>query len=156
MERRKFIKTCCYSAIGIPLIGIFLQSCGTIYYANIKAEGKKLIVPKSEFLQIKKDKTVERSFVFVQPDYFDFPICLYRIKENYYASLLKCTHRGCELNVGGGIYSCPCHGSEFDRVGNVVQDPANQPLYRFATKENETHIFVDLPTKSRNNNPDQS
>jgi len=144
MERRKFIKTCCYSAIGIPLIGIFLQSCGTIYYANIKAEGKKLIVPKSEFLQIKKDKTVERSFVFVQPDYFDFPICLYRIKENYYASLLKCTHRGCELNVGGGIYSCPCHGSEFTVKGKVLEGPAEENLKTYKTKTDHEKIYIYL------------
>ena len=144
MERRKFIKTCCYSAIGVPIVSSMLQSCGAIHYASNLAEEEKLTVAKSEFLRIKKDKTVERSFVFVQPEHFEFPICLYKVEERYVASLLKCTHNGCELNVGGGIYSCPCHGSEFTVQGKVLEGPAEKDLKTYKTKSDNENIYIHL------------
>ncbi len=57
---------------------------------------------------------------------------------------MKCTHRGCELNVGGGIYSCPCHGSEFDNKGNLLEGPADQDLKTFKTSINNENIYIDL------------
>jgi len=73
-----------------------------------------------------------------------FGSILYRIKENYYASLLKCTHRGCELNVGGGIYSCPCHGSEFTVKGKVLEGPAEENLKTYKTKTDHEKIYIYL------------
>jgi cytochrome b6-f complex iron-sulfur subunit len=65
-------------------------------------------------------------------------------KINYTASLLKCTHNGCELNVGGGIYTCPCHGSEFTSTGKVLQGPANEDLKIFKTETDHENIYIYL------------
>ena len=74
-----------------------------------------------------------------------FPICLYKTNEGkYIASLLKCTHNGCELNVGGGIYSCPCHGSEFSITGKVMEGPADRDLKTFKTETDHENIYVYL------------
>ena len=73
----------------------------------------------------------------------EFPICIYKIKEDtYVASLLKCTHRSCELNVGGGIYSCPCHGSEFSVQGDVLEGPAEDKLKTFKTETDNENIYL--------------
>jgi len=145
MERRKFIKTCCYSAIAIPFGASFLQSCGAIYYANSTREAGKLTVARSEFLKVKKNKQVSRNFVLLNTDNLGFPICLYKTdKDSYTASLLKCTHNGCELNVGGGIYSCPCHGSEFSIAGKVLEGPADRDLQTFKTETDNENIYIYL------------
>ena len=129
----------------MPLAASFLQSCGAIYYATTSREKNMLVIARSEFIKIKKDKKVERSFVLVNTDESDFPICLYKISEDkYVASLLKCTHRGCELNVGGGIYSCPCHGSEFSTTGKVLEGPADKNLQTFKTKSENEKIYIYL------------
>ena len=108
MKRRKFIKSCCYTTIGITLAGSVLQSCGSIYYSSVSSNANRLVIAKSEFWYLKKDKKVNRAFVLIKPENSKFPICIYKIKDDtHIASLLKCTHRACELNVGGGIYSCP-------------------------------------------------
>jgi cytochrome b6-f complex iron-sulfur subunit len=143
MERRKFIKNCCVTVVGLPVIASTLHSCGSIYYATATKEQNKLVVKKSAFIQLKKEKTTTRDFVLIKTETMDFPICLYNTeKDTYVASLMYCTHRGCELNVGGGIYSCPCHGSEFSLTGEVLEGPADKNLTTFRTETDYENIYI--------------
>ena len=145
MERRRFIRTCSYATIGVPIFGAALVSCGSIHYATSTRNENKLLIARLEFLQVKKNKTVVRDRVLVRSEAFKFPICVNRIsEEEYSAVLLECTHRGCELNVGGGIYSCPCHGSEFSKNGEVLEGPAEQDLLIFRTGTDNENIYIYL------------
>lgn len=129
--------------MGITIAGSVLQSCGSIYYATVSHNANRLVVSKSEFWKVKKDRKVNRQFVLVKPDDLAFPICIYKIKEDtYIASLLKCTHKACELNVGGGIYSCPCHGSEFSVSGKVLNGPAEADLKTFKIETDNEYIYI--------------
>lgn len=49
---------------------------------------------------------------------------------------LRCPHMGCELcwNPDERSWDCPCHGSRFDYLGNLIDDPARENV----TKENST------------------
>lgn len=144
MERKEFLKTCGYAAMGLPLFGL-LQSCGAFYYASATEDEGKISVSKSQFIISPENPGEKRDFVLIDSRHFDFPICLYKTgTDQYVASLLKCTHRGCGLNVGGGIYSCPCHGSEFSIDGNVLQGPANQKLKTFNIKTNRENVVIYL------------
>ena len=145
MERREFIKTCCCSIVGGSATAALLQSCGTIYYATSTKENNKIIISKAEFIENKKNRQVERKFVLLNLNDSGFPICLYKTsKDIYTASLLKCTHRGCELNVGGGIYTCPCHGSEFSTLGEVLEGPADRNLKTYKTDSDNENIYIYL------------
>lgn len=130
--------------MSIPLAGL-MQSCGGIYYAAIEEEENKITLKKSQFI-INVDKPEKkRDFVLVESKHYNFPICLYLINGNEYAaSLMKCTHRGCEINPGGGIYTCPCHGSEFSAKGDVLHGSASQKLKTFTTKTNADNVIIYL------------
>ena len=62
--------------------------------------------------------------------YREARLALMRDSGEIYALSLVCTHLGCTLNVSEEQLSCPCHGSRFDRRGNVLQGPADRPLKR--------------------------
>jgi len=143
MERRNFLKTCCYSIVGAPLLASSIQSCQVTHYAIGKKDGENLIVEKSEFWEIKNGKRINRSFVLISNTNDGFPICLQKLdKDKYIASLMKCTHQGCELNIGGGIYTCPCHGSEFSITGKVLEGPAEENLKTFEINTDNENIYI--------------
>lgn len=145
MNRKDFLKTCGVALVGLPFASTILSSCQSIYYATSKIVDNRIVVPLSEFEIIKKKGKAYRDFVMVRTSNQDFPICLYKTADNHYvASLMKCTHRGCELNVGGGIYSCPCHGSEFNTNGNVLEGPADEDLKTFKTYIENENIYIQL------------
>ncbi|MGN6378796.1 MAG: ubiquinol-cytochrome c reductase iron-sulfur subunit [Gaiellales bacterium] len=43
----------------------------------------------------------------------------------------RCTHVGCPVEATIVGFSCPCHGSQFDRQGARTAGPAVRPLDRF-------------------------
>jgi nitrite reductase/ring-hydroxylating ferredoxin subunit len=57
----------------------------------------------------------QRLFVFNQAD-------------GLYVISSVCTHLGCNVKRGLSGFACPCHGSQFDDNGRVVQGPAPKPL----------------------------
>jgi len=62
-------------------------------------------------------------------------ISIIRIGENTFKILnLNCTHNGCPVETfdQGKTWVCPCHGSEFTKLGCVIQGPAQRPLNVYA------------------------
>lgn len=54
---------------------------------------------------------------------------LYRGDAGFYAISSVCTHLGCIVErTEEGAFSCPCHGSKFDREGAVAGGPAPKGL----------------------------
>jgi Rieske Fe-S protein len=62
-------------------------------------------------------------------------VALIRSDSGLSAVSLVCTHLGCTVAVTEDTFSCPCHGSVFDRRGNVLKGPASQPLRRLQVVE---------------------
>ena len=45
-----------------------------------------------------------------------------------------CTHEGCAITGADGTeYVCPCHGSRYNRTGQVQAGPARSSLRQYAT-----------------------
>lgn len=60
----------------------------------------------------------------------------------------RCTHLSCIVNWDEGQFVCPCHGSEFDAVGDVLNEPAPRPLDRFPiVVQNNGRVTVDTGTR---------
>jgi cytochrome b6-f complex iron-sulfur subunit len=74
-------------------------------------------------------------------------VFIVRAKEGYfYALSAVCTHLGCIANwkPEEGIIACPCHGSKFNRDGDVIGGPAPRSLPRYLlTVDDHGQLVVD-------------
>ncbi len=142
MDRNAFLKLMggtCLAASGIPG---FLTSCTTVHRVRVIARGNKLTVSKQEFTE---DPEKPRAVVLVREVSLAFPIALYRSTADDYIGLwMECTHKGCEVKAQPDYLVCPCHGSEYDAKGNVIQGPAEANLKSFSTSTDHENIYIHL------------
>ncbi len=146
MRRNEFIKTCCITCFSGSLFATLLQSCESLNYFALSAiSNNQIIVKKTEFIKTDKSKTVQRKYILVKIEKFNFPIYVNRISEgNFSAILMECSHNSCELNPHGDYLICPCHGSEFTNLGVVQNPPANKNLRSFKTTSDNENIYIQL------------
>ncbi|MEW6334235.1 MAG: Rieske (2Fe-2S) protein [Thermodesulfobacteriota bacterium] len=76
--------------------------------------------------------------------YRESRVAVIREAGEIYALGLVCTHLGCTVGVTPQELICPCHGSVFDRRGNVVKGPADRPLVRYPFEERGDRVAVLL------------
>jgi 3-phenylpropionate/trans-cinnamate dioxygenase ferredoxin component len=74
-------------------------------------------------------------------------IAVARVEGALFAFSDICTHRHCNLAMGGELddhtIECECHGSMFDiRTGEVVNPPATDPLETYEAREADGQIQI--------------
>jgi len=56
-----------------------------------------------------------------------------------------CSHESCTITgVDGNAYVCPCHGSRYNRSGQVLAGPAKASLRQFATSFTDGVVTIAL------------
>ena len=56
-----------------------------------------------------------------------------------------CTHEGCTITgAAGATYVCPCHGSRYDRNGQVLAGPVKASLRQYATTFTDGVVTIAL------------
>lgn len=70
---------------------------------------------------------------------------LTRIDDEIVALWQRCPHLGCRVPwcESSGEYQCPCHGSRFNRAGEVRSGPSPRGMDRFATTVVDDIVEVD-------------
>ena len=146
MKRKEFLKTCSFACISATTFATFLQSCASAnYFAQSTLTSNQIAIKKTEFVKTENNKTVQRKYILIKSDKYNFPICIYKTaEENYSALLMECTHKGCELQPHGDYLICPCHGSEFSNKGIVQNPPAEQNLQNFKINTDDENIYIQL------------
>ncbi len=92
----------------------------------------------------------------IQPDTVvynpEHKVYVFREKQGgFYALSAVCTHLGCTTKwkasgIEGhpeGVIACPCHGSVFDKKGNVLHGPAPRPLDRFSARLEDDNLVIN-------------
>jgi len=75
-------------------------------------------------------------------------IAVSRVSGALYAFSDICTHRQCNLSLGGEIdgtsITCECHGSMFDMTsGEVLEGPATEPIATFPVREENGDLLIE-------------
>ena len=76
-------------------------------------------------------------------------IAVSRVSGALYAFSDICTHRQCNLYLGGDIegtsITCECHGSTFDMTnGEVLEGPATEPIATFAVRDEGGDLKIEI------------
>jgi len=74
------------------------------------------------------------------------PVIVMRVSQTEARALYsQCTHQGCEVGLPtNNRITCPCHGSQYNLTGGVIQGPASAPLTSFQAKIEGDKIILTL------------
>jgi len=139
LSRRDFIKK---SAIGIVAGSAVLNSIGTAAYTEsraaraVRAYGDDIIIKLSENRSLSKPGGSLR---------VSDEIMLIRKSETEFIAVNTiCTHKGCDVELEGNKFVCPCHGSEYTIEGKVIEGPAKKDLTVYQTIYNPDNGTVTI------------
>ena len=122
---------CCVPA------AILIDGCTSVKTIQATVVKGKLVVDKAMFS--------ESQFVVVKSDALQIPVYLSQVHDDSYRAFeMVCTHKECELRPTGTFLSCPCHGSEFSNLGEVLKGPAMDALKEYRVELNGLKIEIDL------------
>ncbi len=146
MNRRDFVQSLpvlsTRLALGVatgPLVA--LSACGGMPYLAPRGPRERLVVDAAE---------VPATGALLQRPGLEFPVFLRQGEQGGYTGLLlRCTHRGCQPDPVGDRLICPCHGSEFDWEGAVLQGPAERPLARYLVTREGKDLVLTLQGEGR-------
>jgi Rieske Fe-S protein len=131
--RREFLKTVAttfITAAGCPLLFENCAGGGAIYRA--KLIDNTIAIPKREIEHLK----TTHGYLTVRESSLPGAVILRFVDDEGLVALHNiCSHRGCEVQPLPNAFECPCHGSEYDVHGNVLDGPARLPLKRFEVEE---------------------
>jgi cytochrome b6-f complex iron-sulfur subunit len=66
-------------------------------------------------------------------------------QDSFTALTAVCTHQGCTITgYNNQIYTCPCHGSQFNTSGRVVRGPATSALRTFQTQFANNQLTITV------------
>jgi len=71
---------------------------------------------------------------------------LHRLDDGSFLALWqRCTHLGCSIpwEESEDLFHCPCHGSLFNKVGEVQGGPAPRPMDLFPVEIKDGEVYVD-------------
>lgn len=133
MNRREFLEA---GAVGCT--GLSLTGCIGFQYVNSSLSGNRLVILKSDF--------GSGRFALVDAPGLALPLYVYRLDDGGYSAVsTRCMHRGCQVEPVAEHLVCPCHGSEYSNIGEVLKGPTLEPLRTLPVVSDLDRIIIELP-----------
>jgi nitrite reductase/ring-hydroxylating ferredoxin subunit len=130
ITRRMFLQ------LGFWVSGL-ASAWGIFQFLNYEPAGEKLLPS----ITLDKPNTYRRGTAIFIPE---VKAWLIRDEDGLYAVSAICTHLGCNVSGEEDRFVCPCHGSEYDLSGRVLQGPATSSLPHFELRLSEDgRIIID-------------
>lgn len=126
VDRRRFVELGACGVAGAALLP--LGGCASLAAVRLTPENGTLR------LAVRNHPSLDRAggHLKVAADGVARPIYVIGQDDGSYLALSsECTHLKCTVELEGARIVCPCHGSTFDRSGDVLAGPAERPLNRY-------------------------
>ena len=139
--RRKFLAKLGAALVSIPATTVLESCAGGLTTIRGELSDGFISVPRSE-----ADLSLQKhGAMLVRASNLPIPIVLRRIENGDVVALSTvCTHSGCEVRVMPHSFQCPCHGSEYDEQGEVIEGPASSPLQTFEVSVDEQNYNIKV------------
>jgi Rieske Fe-S protein len=149
-SRRKFFKTFALATVATGLCPAGIKRFFTVeLQAATDPTIGKLRVGLSSFTAL---QNVNGSVYVSVPGMFSFPpLIVTRTGSSAFQSVTSiCTHQGCQVGTyqtSTNSLFCPCHFSQFNPDGSVINGPAPSPLTNYASSFDSVNqvVEVDIP-----------
>lgn len=141
MARRDFLRRVGRASAGTVCAGALLPlaGCVGVRYATATPVDGALRLDESEF--------AGSDAVMLENPRDPRPIFVHRAGDGSYTAVsTRCAHRGCQVQREGERLACPCHGSEYELDGDLLQGPADRALRRFRTRVRDGSVLIMLET----------
>jgi len=133
MDRRGFVRALPI----VALVAVAPAGCGGPAYLVPRDLGGRVAVPVA--LLGDGDGT------FLAHPASNRPILVSRAAgDEWVAVHARCTHRGCQPEPVAGRLVCPCHGSEFELDGTLLEGPAESDLARLPVERVGPDLVIRL------------
>lgn len=141
LDRRGFLKlsSCAMAAFAVP-------GCASVAMTRVTPRDGALRISLADHLRL----AAPGGYLRLQPENGSPPVYLLAHPDGGYVALSPiCTHLGCTVNIEGPRLVCPCHGSTYDRAGDVLRGPAERPLARYPVDATDTgDLIIRLDSRS--------
>jgi Rieske Fe-S protein len=134
LRRREFLGLCATVAAG-SLLG----ACASVLVRQVPVANGRVELSLSQYPELSQAGTALQ----ILPDGQSHPLIVVvdeAGKHNVISS--ECTHKGCTVEVQGERIVCPCHGSTYDRKGDVLKGPAQRALRRYPTRLTSDGVLI--------------
>ena len=140
-SRRRFVGDCarvCACAVASSLLG----ACASVLTRPVTPVNGRILLPLVQYPELAEPG----GSLKILPDGASDPLYVLALGGGAFTVLSPiCTHLGCTVDIQGERLVCPCHGSTYDRRGNVLQGPAERPLERLAASLSADGVLtIDL------------
>jgi cytochrome b6-f complex iron-sulfur subunit len=149
VSRRKLLRWVGWTSILVVLAQLAVGFLPFFWPRRVGAFGGTVLAGGVDEYQVGEVKKINEGKFFIS-----------RVPEGFLALWQKCPHLGCSVPwvptdrsedsvAATGRFNCPCHGSIYDRYGQIITGPAPRPMDMFPISIRDGRIFVETgPTKA--------
>lgn len=140
-DRRTFVGLCTAAALGSTL-----SACAALVVRPVTPVNGRIALSFAHYPELNEPGAALK----LQPAGSTEPVYVLAQPDGSFAALSPiCTHLGCTVEIQGARLVCPCHGSTYDRSGNVLQGPAQRALGRYRVERTPDGVLlIDLASRT--------
>ena len=134
LRRREFLGLCaCVAA------GSMLGACASVLVRQVPVANGRVELPLVQYPELSQAGAALQ----ILPEGQTKPLIVF-VDANGKHSVIscECTHKGCTVEVQGERIVCPCHGSTYDRKGDVLKGPAQRSLQRYQSRLTSDGVLI--------------
>jgi Rieske Fe-S protein len=134
LRRREFLGLCACVAAG----SVF-GACASVLVRQVPVANGRVELPLVQYPELSQAGAALQ----IMPEGQTQPLIVI-VDANGQHSVVssECTHKGCTVEVQGERIVCPCHGSTYDRRGDVLKGPAQRSLRRYQSRLTNDGVLV--------------